>query len=410
MVKKITPNQGYPYLSNLNADVRLLGIVPLINPFMDKLSSQRGMMMSDHVGQSLIVDGCEIPHCFTGFEKKVGKYSIDKTARDQEVQVVAVIPKFILSEGSYPVHYNPSKTVIYRGMSDGKIGCFDIEDFTTVTDGFGYRNVYGNASINVGNIINKNDDIVHAPTHEGELYKLFGCNLNVAYMAIPQVTEDGIAISESAAKKLETEGYSTISIDIRPDQIPLNLYGDDNNYKFMPDIGTHVADDGVVCVLRSPTADSIIHDMSPANLKKIQHLHDKLYRIPAGAEILDIYVSINRKNKPISTIKTDVIYQQAEAYRQKINTYHRSIYKLYHQLVEVSGNEYTDAFSTLAYNAAGELLSAGERLDNTCIMRKNGVLIPIRNKADVEFIHIDIKYRHKRPIRHGFKLTGRFGN
>ena len=410
MVKKITPNQGYPYLNNLNADVRLLGIVPLINPFMDKLSSQRGMMMSDHVGQSLIVDGCEIPHCFTGFEKKVGKYSIDKTARDQEVQVVAVIPKFILSEGSYPVHYNPSKTVIYRGMSDGKIGCFDIEDFTTVTDGFGYRNVYGNASINVGNIINKNDVIVHAPTHEGELYKLFGCNLNVAYMAIPQVTEDGIAISESAAKKLETEGYSTISIDIRPDQIPLNLYGDDNNYKFMPDIGTHVSDDGVVCVLRSPTADSIIHDMSPANLKKIQHLHDKLYRIPAGAEILDIYVSINRKNKPVSTIRTDVIYQQAEAYRQKINTYHRSIYKLYQQLVEVSGNEYTDAFSTLAYNAAGELLSAGERLDNTCIMRKNGVLIPIRNKADIEFIHIDIKYRHKRPIRHGFKLTGRFGN
>ena len=35
------------------------------------------------------------------------------------------------------------------------------------------------------------------------------------------------------------------------------------------------------------------------------------------AEILDIYVSINRKNKPVSTIKTDVIYQQAEIYRQK---------------------------------------------------------------------------------------------
>ena len=109
----------------------------------------------------------------------------------------------------------------------------------------------------------KNDDIVHAPTHSGSIYKLFGCNLNVAYMAIPQVTEDGIAISESAAKKLETEGYSTISIDIGPGQIPLNLYGDETNYKFMPDIGNTVHEDGVVCALRTPTADSIVHDTSP---------------------------------------------------------------------------------------------------------------------------------------------------
>ena len=59
MVKKVVPNQGYPYLDNLKADVRLLGIVPLINPFMDKLSSQRGMMMSDHLSQALVVNGCE---------------------------------------------------------------------------------------------------------------------------------------------------------------------------------------------------------------------------------------------------------------------------------------------------------------------------------------------------------------
>lgn len=410
MVKKVVPNQGYPYLDNLKADVRLLGIVPLINPFMDKLSSQRGMMMSDHLSQALVVNGCELPRCYTGFEHKIGKYSIDYTERDQAIQVLAVIPKFILSEGAYPVYYNPSRTVVYRGVNDSKIGCFDIEDFTTVTDDFGYRNVYGDAPVNVGNILSENDDIVHAPTHSGSIYKLFGCNLNVAYMAIPQVTEDGIAISESAAKKLETEGYSTISIDIGPGQIPLNLYGDETSYKFMPDIGNTVHEDGVVCALRTPTADSIVHDTSPNNLKKIQHLHDKLYRIPAGAEILDIYVCINRKNKPVSTIKTDIIYQQAEIYRQKINTYHRSIYNLYHQLVDIEGYSYTDAFNSLVYTAAGELLSSGERLDNTAFLRKNGVLIPLRNKAEIDFIHIDIKYRYKRPVRHGFKLTGRFGN
>ena len=406
----VVPNQGYPYLNNLKADVRLLGIVPLINPFMDKLSSQRGMMMSDHVRQALVVNQCELPRCFTGFEHKIGKYSIDNTERDQDIHIIAVIPKFVMSEGVYPVYYNPSRTVIYKGIQDGKIGCFDIDDFTMVTDDFGYRNHIGNAVVMPGNIIGKDDDIVHAPTHDGNIYKLFGCNLNIAYMAIPQVTEDGIAISESAARKLETEGYSTITIDIGPNQIPLNLYGDETNYKFIPDIGTCVHDDGIICALRTPTSDSFIHDTSPANLKKVQHMHDRLYRIPAGAEILDIYVSINRKTKPISTMKDDVIYQQAEIYRQKINEYYRSIYRVYQKVIEAEGNAYTDAFSTLIYTAAGELLSAGERLDNASFLRKNGVLVPLSNKAIIEFIRISIKYRYKRPIRHGFKLTGRFGN
>ena len=409
MNKKVVSNQGYPYLNNLKADVRLLGVVPLFNPFMDKLSSQRGMMMSDHFSQALVVNGCEMPRCFTGFEPKLEQYSINSTRRDQDIRVVAVIPKFFTNEGAYPLFYNPTKTVIYCGMNDGKIGCFDIDDYTMLTDDFGYRNVPGNTAVNTGNIVSKDEIISHAPTSDGNMYKLFGCNLNVAYMAIPQVTEDGIAISESAARKLETEGYSSISIDINTNQIPLNLYGDGTTYKFMPDIGTKVNDDGIICALRTPTADSIIHDTAPENLAKIQHLHDRLFRIPAGAEIVDIYVCINRKNKPLATCKNDVIYQQAEIYRQKLNDYYRAIYRVYQGVVN-NGGEISDVFNTLVFTAMNELLTAGERLDGTPIFRKNGVLIPVKNKADIEFIHIDVKYRYRRPIRHGFKLTGRFGN
>jgi DNA-directed RNA polymerase beta subunit len=170
-----------------------------------------------------------------------------------------------------------------------------------------------------------------------------------------------------------------------------------------------VNDYGIICALRTPTADSIIHDTAPENLAKIQHLHDRLFRIPAGAEIVDIYVCINRKNKPLATCKNDVIYQQAEIYRQKLNDYYRAIYRVYQGVVN-NGGEISDVFNTLVFTAMNELLTAGERLDGTPIFRKNGVLIPVKNKADIEFIHIDVKYRYRRPIRHGFKLTGRFGN
>jgi len=403
------PNEGYPYLSNTKADVRLLGSVPILNPFMDKLSSQRGMMMSDHLSQALVVNGCEMPRCYTGFESKIGKYSINESARDHDAQILAVIPRFVQNEGLYPVHYNPMRLVVYRDMVTRKIECFPVKDYTTVTDDFGYRNVYGNTALNVGSIVSSEDDIVHAPTVDGNIYKLFGCNLNVAYMAIPQVSEDGVAISESTAKKMETEGYSTLSIDIGPNQIPLNLYGDDVTYKFMPDIGDTVNKNGIVCALRTPTNDSFIYDTMPKNLTKVQHLHDKLFYIPAGAEIIDIYVCINRKNKPIATTKDDRIYQQAEIYRQKLNDYYRAVYDTYRANVK-DDSEIGNTFNTVVASAIAELQIAGEYLNGSGITRKAGLLLPMKNKAAIDFIHIDIKYRYRRPVRHGFKLTGRFGN
>ena len=62
------PNHGYPYLNNTKADHRLIGVAPLISPFADKVSSQRGMMMTDHVGQAIIVDDVQMDRCFTGYE------------------------------------------------------------------------------------------------------------------------------------------------------------------------------------------------------------------------------------------------------------------------------------------------------------------------------------------------------
>ena len=73
MPQKQEPNEGYPYLSNTLADHRLLGIVPLYNPFAALISSQRGKMMSSHFSQAQLVRDVELPRCFTGYEKQLGR-------------------------------------------------------------------------------------------------------------------------------------------------------------------------------------------------------------------------------------------------------------------------------------------------------------------------------------------------
>jgi hypothetical protein len=84
-----------------------------------------------------------------------------------------------------------------------------------------------------------------------------GVNLITTYISTDKTMEDGILISESAAKKLASPLISVYSISLNENDIVLNLYGDDNEYLGMPYIGEKVKD-GIVCAIRREnTEDSL---------------------------------------------------------------------------------------------------------------------------------------------------------
>jgi hypothetical protein len=120
-------------------------------------------------------------------------------------------------------------------------------------------------------------------------------------------------------------------------------------------------------------------------------------------------VQINRKVKPLSTIRTDTIFVQAEAYRQKLNDYYRAISNIYINAAR-SGDEITDDFGVLVHHALGQLLAAGERVEGMADIRKPGVIYPVKAKEVIEYISITISYTYRRVVQCGFKLAGRFGN
>lgn len=67
-----------------------------------------------------------------------------------------------------------------------------------------------------------------------------GRNLRVAYIADARTTEDAIEISKSASLALSRPEIKQVNILINDNDIPLNLYGDDNEYKILPDIGEEI--------------------------------------------------------------------------------------------------------------------------------------------------------------------------
>lgn len=391
------------YLSNTTAPVQMLGLATLMNPNANKVSSQRGTMWSHHAPQAQLLHGCEHPKLFSGFESMIGEYEYSTTERDQDIQILETIPRFITMSGMYPIKSNPYYTIVYRGDLDGKVGYFNLEKHTMRSNGYGYKNKWLNQlRLNRGNYIPKDLKLCTSPAHDGNKY-MMGTNLRTVYMSLPGVTEDAFIISESAARKLSSDSIGKISFKISPNQIPKNLYGNLDEYKFMPDIGEVVRPDGVFCALCTPTQDSIISDMSSENLTRVQPLHDQTFFLPGGAEILDIDIVVNRKCK-VKTPKE--VFSQVQKYRDPINAYNVKIWEAYQDALK-AGREITPAFNSLVTRAISNLLADNVRIPG---YNKRADITLVKKKETIEFLHITVTYKHVNPINRGHKLTGRSGN
>ena len=225
------PIEDGPLLADTNASVKLLGLEALLVPFPQNTSSQRISMFASHIVQALPPEEAEHPYIYTGYENIIGRYSFNQTERDQDIFVLDVIPKYPETKGANPIKYNPRYTVIYVGRDDGLVHYFHLDKYTKGTDGYGYENTWMNTSmLKPDVIVPKEVPLSKSPSHIGEHGYGMGTNVNVAFITLPEVNNDAFLISERMAKKFTTTAYHTAAIDIFPDQVPLNLYGDEDDY------------------------------------------------------------------------------------------------------------------------------------------------------------------------------------
>ena len=406
--KEIVVNKEYPYLNNTKAPVQLLGLAPLYNPLCDHVSSQRLTMLSNHLPQAQLIVGCDFPRVYTGYENIIGQYEYDPSARDQDVQILAVIPKFIKNTGANTILSNPYYTIVYREAGPGdpstkRVGYFQIEKDCMRTDNYGYEFKRMNLNLlNEGNLIPKDVKFLTSPAHDGNKYNL-GVNLNIAYLDIPEVTEDAFVISETAAKKMASTGYGTRTFKILPNQIPVGLYSTESEYKFIPDVGEYVRDDGILCAIRTPSEASVVYDTTPENLHKVQYLHDKILYAPAGAEIVDIDVTINRKCK-VKTPKE--LFAQLEKYRSAVDVYNLRVWETYRKAVS-EGRKLTPAFRSLVTRCLASLIMDDQQVPG---LNKRIPLTAKKNKEQIEFFYVTVKYKYNKPVARGFKQTSLSGD
>lgn len=368
-----------------------------------QVSSQRINMYTTSLPQALITCGVEVPQVLSGSEREFMKYTFNQTRLEQNGVTIACIPKFRINVGMNQIKYCPQYLLIYLGDDDDQVHCMWVSKYTLGTNGFGWENTIKQDLLSPGTFIPAKTCVATSNAVQGSKYCL-GVNANVCYATFPETVEDAICVSESYAKKQIAKGFRTLIVDVHKNMVPLNRYGDDLHYKFMPDIGERIGDDGIVCGFRKVDPLTYFADLAPQSLMKYQPLNDELYFSEPGAQIIDIDV-VENPSKKVTT--PSYIFQQIDKYKNEAYAFYERVIQVYQQECVAKNRRLSPEFSTFVKYAASYLMTAKRRV----LGQSRKSLVKFKKKdTPIAFIQLKITLKYDIVPSLGSKLTCRSAN
>ena len=377
-----------------NLVIQLMGLAGL-NPFVRHNSSPRQAMMNKHIAQMLVVAKPDIRRIQTGIDRNFGRYT-HKVKFDSNSIVLKVIPKYPAYLASMQnVLTNPLTTVIYEDADSDKqvINVKQIPSYHSLHQHFGFNFNFNkrfsdyirqNAAIPAGTIIADSPNI-----DEDGNYR-FGVSAKVAFTSSASGIEDGVKVSREFLEKLKIDIFDNRTIQFGMKSLPLNLYGDDNRYKIIPDVGEKIGADGVLAVLREYESDLAPCDLSVEALQNPNTFDEYIYGYP-NAEIVDIKIVHNNHKGSVMLTGMD---EQLNKYLNAQTVYYESIVKEYNRLKQQSRGSLV--ISNELHNVVAEAMAMTDTQNGLTYTEKN-------NELDDWYLNITFKYQLTPDV--GFKVT-----
>ena len=346
-------------------------------PFNCTNSGMRKLMFGVNLPQRLTLIDPDVPYVQTGFENQYGEYSSSFEISDDNYSVIAKIPKFSSSPNSH----------FFILLIDSKGTTMRVVErisYKHVTESYGY--LYDNANLDylrVGDHIFKGE-VIHKSTAFDEYNnRKDGKNLLLCFNASEQSMEDGIIISESCAKKLASPLIHNVRVIVNDNDIPLNLYGDIDNYKIFPDIGEEIKE-GMLCAMRREKKEESLFSQSFSRLMSCTISDEK---IRVNGKVIDINVYCNAPD-----------HLMDNPYCGQIKKYYDDHIAFCHQIVDAV-NPYLQNGIRMDYEL--------QKLYHNCLDELNGK--QFFSERAFSNITMDITVMETIPVHAGDKLTNRYG-
>jgi len=301
-----------------------------LNAFIEHNSSPRGLMMSSHVAQIIVINDPEVNMVQTGSEKEFAKYAIQKKIEDP-VEIIEIIKRY----DTIKIKKDIETLVIFKNLNTGEIDAINIPKINRYHPYFGFEFQTTEAFRNMkkSDILTQETILAKPPTVMDNGYG-FGVDANVALMTLPGVDEDGFIISESFGKKMKYKIFETYNINFGTNSYLLNLYGDDEHYKPFPNIGEYVNQDGVICAVRDISTLEYGEFLLPALMNKYDSMEfnpifDKAVYGRKKGKVIDIKVWRNNRLKKDCPSGTTALLND---YKDALVTYYKRILHTYNVL------------------------------------------------------------------------------
>lgn len=261
----------------------------------------------DHVFPLIIGEKAIIE---TGYEIRFGDYSSSITKSDANYQVIGKISKFSFSPNH---HY----WLLLLDQENKRLDVVERISYSYITESYGY--LYNNEYLDtttVGSYIPKGTIVQKSLAFDEFNNRKDGVNFNVAYLALDDNMEDSIIFSNEAAGRLTSPLIKPIQIMINDNDIPLNLYGDDNTYKVIPDIGEDIKD-ALLIGLRKEKKEESYFTQSVDTLSKVMLSDEKK---KTHGKVIDVNIYCNNPD-----ILDNHYYAQLKMYYNELQRYSREI-------------------------------------------------------------------------------------
>lgn len=363
-------------------------------------SASRVQMFGSHIGQLPAILGGSARYLQPGMDREYAKYTF-AVKQPVTAECFEVIDRYRPRGGKESIAHNPQRIVIYEDIETGEFGMVDIPDFCSHHSyfGFEYKKTSLYHQVRPKMLLHKGDVYADSPLKSPSGDYAFGINLNVAYMSIPGTSEDGIIVSSDVLPKLRIKTFERRSFEWGSNRFPLNLYGDDNNYKPFPDIGEEVREDGLVIVTREYEDELALVHQSLAGCQTIDWTFDqRLYAVPGmKGKVVDIKVHHDARNPhgraPAGTETQNMKYDSAR--RQ----FYSDIMTAYQKMKKLRGERLR--ITPKLNNLIKEAISVvGETKDHIHLLYK---------RAPLDDWRVEIVIEYEIEPREGFKLTDMHG-
>ncbi len=289
--------------------------------------SSRGYMFTSNLKQVLTLLNPDIPRVQTGFENIIGKYNTAYKKLTGTWTVEDIIYKFSNNKTIYTL-------ILYNKMTD----TYDIIEkkvAENLTEKFGYLyNTERMDALSVGDTI-KDEILYKSTSYDEHMNYRYGKNAKVYYSTSNDTLEDAVVIRKGWANQVISSEVDEVVVPINDNDIPLNLYGNDDKYQAFPNVGERVIN-STLCATRRINKNHLLYDFQPQYMKEINST-DTDFFVTHDSEIYDIDIYYN-KSEPFPD---NIFYHQLKLYYDDICEYSNKIYQWATDIKE-SGSKFTN--------------------------------------------------------------------